>query len=441
MRQHLFSEFSCTSSLMRNLSFSGVLLSSILCHNAHGESSSIDLGTVIQKQSFQFLDRDHQAIDKEGFPELQSVFEMIKVDELLSGSKLTTLVLTIDSRVQRVTQEFLEDNVRITAAKEGIVVVMNPSTGELLALAHTREKSSSDQKDQIEQKGHPAFMKDDEPGSLMKPLIVSFVAQEGELTSESMIPGYQGRYLHGQHEVLDAKPVSYMSPSELISNSSNIGALVLSQRLGVYRHEHYLKHFGFGKPTGIELSEANGVVPKLQSLKERKARIFSGHMAYGKGMSATPIQMSRAFAVIANGGYLVTPRLVKDTVISPNDRLRIMSETAVALSKEGLELAVNQGRSSNAYVTDTQVAGMTATTRKYEAISHLPERAYRSTFVGFGSTLNPRYLIYLMIDSPKIQMLPDHDAASLFSRIMRQLLELDHVHRAYELDPEEQYLP
>jgi len=402
-----------------------------------------EVSSTLEEQRLPLLDRYRQPLDLERFPELGSIADQIHLHTPSSwGADQAGLALTIDSSAQEISQRLLESAVQESEVREGVVIVMDPSTGELLALAHARGDTSQDSTKASERSGHPALMNDYEPGSMMKPLIVAFAVEEGELNRDSKVAGYEGSYKVGKHTVKDAKPVSYMTPVELISNSSNVGAVQVSHQLGVYRHDKYLRHLGFGKRTGLGLGEQEGKLTNLQALKERKARLISAYRSFGYGMSATPLQVTRAMAVIANGGYLVKPRLIMSEGVEPNDRVRVLGDQAIAIAREGLEQAVSDGTAQAVNVEGAQVAGKSATTRLFNKVTQEYQHgSYQSAFIGYGRTQDPRYLIYVLLDSVDVRHGPWQASTELFSMVMRGLLSRDQVRPAYALDPEEQFLP
>ena len=433
-------------SLMTFLAFAATLGCQTLDeYNSHLEATTkvmTEVSSTLEEQRLPLLDRYRQPLDLERHPELRSLAHQINLNKPSWGADQAGLALTIDSSAQEISQRLLERAVQDSEAKDGVVVVMNPSTGELLALAHVRNDTSQGAMRASEQSGHPALMNTYAPGSLMKPLIVAFAVEEGELNRDSKVAGYKGQYQLGENTVKDMNAVSYMTPVELISTSSNIGAVQVSHQLGVYRHEQYLRQFGFGEKTGIGLPEQEGMLANLQALKEHKARLISAYMSFGHGMRATPLQVTRAMAVIANGGYLVKPRLIMSDDVKPNDRVRVLGDQAIAVAREGLEQAVSDGTAQAAYVEGVQVAGKTAMGLSYNnALQEHSSSSYRSAFVGYGITKNPHYLIYVLLDSVDGQHHSMQAPAQLFSMIMGELLANDYVRPAYVLDPEEQLLP
>lgn len=361
------------------------------------------------------------------------------IPELETETK--SIQLTLDMLIQQITESHLKDAVQSSDAVGGVAVVMDPNNGDILAMAQSPSYDPNQyysyKKDnhQIRFTNH-AISSVYEPGSTMKPLVVAAAIEEGVLNEDSILPGHGGFFYLGKHKVRDTHPTKEMTTLELLQYSSNIGAIHVGYRLGIPKLYGYLMQFGLGSTTEIGLDqELAGRLGNITQMPPKRASIIGSHWTYGYGLNTTPLQSAQAISVIANGGQLVTPRIVKALLNEEGEvietygrrrKRRVVGKKATDIVTKGMVLVTESGTGRPARVDGYLVAGKSGTTRKY-----LPEikgyregldGAYLSTFVGFVPAEKPRVVIYVLINEPKSVHSGGKIAGPVFSKIAEEIL-------------------
>jgi cell division protein FtsI (penicillin-binding protein 3) len=327
--------------------------------------------------------------------------------ERLTGYGLT---LTIDARIQQVAEEALINQVREMEAKSGVVVVMDPHSGDVLALAQTpafdpnlfREAKAGDWRNR-------AITDTLEPGSTIKPILISAAIDMKKTRADSVWNGHKGRFRVGRKTITDTHASDELTTLEIIKFSSNVGATQVAQRIGKEAYYRYLRAFGFGEPTGLGLRGEQ--IGNLRSSK-KWGQIHLATFSYGYGFSVTPLQMARAYSVIANGGHLVRPRIVREVVDArgkviesfPPRRLRrtISARAAKAVTRGLVMVTDDGGTGKRARVPGYLVAGKTGTAYKVDPLVRgYNKNKIRTSFAGFLPADDPRLVIYVAIDEPQ----------------------------------------
>jgi len=348
-----------------------------------------------------------------------------------SASTGQNIVLTIDKNIQYIAEKELAAAVEKSRAKGGIAIVMEPSTGKVLAMANYPtfnpncfNKSSSGAL------RNRAISDSFEPGSTMKVFIVAAALEEKVVKPNEGFNCENGSYNIGGRTIHDTHKYGRLSVGEILKYSSNIGAAKIGTRLGPERLYGYLRGFGFGAKSSIDLpGEAGGYLRK----KESWYGVDLAAISFGQGVTISSIQLVAAMSAIANGGTLMQPYIV-DRIIdaegnplkqfSPISRQRIVSaETAriVASMMEGI--ATEGGTGTAASVDGFKVAGKTGTAQKADPVTKgysLDKRT--ASFVGFVPADQPRLAIVVVVDEPKTSSYGGVVAAPVFSEIARQSL-------------------
>lgn len=317
------------------------------------------------------------------------------------------LVTTIDRALQFASEEACAEAVRANRAKGGIVIVMEPSTGEVLAMAVCPSFDPNRFEDFGEERWRNRAVADAfEPGSVNKVITASAAIEEGVVPLDRgfIVPDEMrigGFTIHDAHP----HPPERMTLADIVARSSNIGAVEVARLLGEERMAAYLARFGYGRRTGIGLpGESAGLVPPLDAWSATSLAT----MAYGQGLSVTPLQMAAVYATIANGGVWVRPRLVAGTVgpdgvltpAPPSPRRRVVSRATAELVTRMLAYAVEDGTGALARIPGFQVAGKTGTARKpYEDRPGYGDR-YVASFIGFFPASRPEVVIAAILDEP-----------------------------------------
>jgi cell division protein FtsI (penicillin-binding protein 3) len=326
--------------------------------------------------------------------------------------------LTLDAAIQTVAERELERGVTAARAAGGAVVVLDPGTGAVLALANYPTfnpnqpllgRDGGDARRWRDRVRDRAVTDPYEPGSTFKAILASAAIEEGVTSPGEMFDCERGHYAVGKWTIHDAHPHGWLSFAEVIQYSSNIGAAKVGERLGRDRYFHYLRAFGFGQRTGIELAgETAGILRDVTTW----ARIDLATQSFGHGISVTPLQMAVAFAAIANGGELMRPFLVR-RIVTPSGQValengptivrRVVSQRTATVVTELLRRAVEEkgGTGTRARIEGYQVAGKTGTAQKVNPHGRGYSSKRIGSFVGFVPADRPRLVILVMIDEPK----------------------------------------
>ena len=310
-----------------------------------------------------------------------------------------TIVLTIDRRLQDIAERALESAVSRLEARGGDIVVLDPNSGEIRAMA-------SYQADGRFSASAP-LTEPFEPGSTIKPLLASRLIGRGLASPDEVIETYDGSYVVNGRTITDDHPAPRMSLRDVISMSSNIGIVRFSERLTPGEHYETLRDFGFGMPSGLPYpSEAAGI---LRSPKQW-SKMSAASLAMGYELSVTSVQLATAYASIANGGELLEPVLVKEirtsegsTVFRHERRVvrRVMSPEVAAQVREMLIGVVASGTAKDAITTAGTLAGKTGTARLTLAGRGYTAREHLASFVGMFPADKPQLVILVKLVNPK----------------------------------------
>ena len=339
-----------------------------------------------------------------------------------------SIMTTIDMRLQQITEDYLSQQVEDMGAKQGVAVVMDPNTGDILAVAQV---PTYDPNKYFDFKGNyqNLFISSQaEPGSTMKPFLVAAALNEGIVNINTRFQGMGGQFKLGRFTIRDSHAVNDMSTLEIIKYSSNVGAIQLAQMVGKSNFYSYLKSFGFGELTQIRLyGEVNGKVHQLKNWNP----VNLGTMSYGYGISVTPIQVVQALSAIANGGELIAPRVVRAITNElgeieeefPIRRVRrVISKRVAHLVTQGMKMVTQPGGTAmKARVNGYEVAGKTGTAHKAGPKGYSDEKVATS-FMGFVPADRPRLAIYISIDEPIKERYGGTVAAPVFAQIVEEAL-------------------
>lgn len=326
------------------------------------------------------------------------------------NGKMHDLILTIDKDIQYKAQQALRLAVKKTRARAGHCIVVNPDTGEILAMAVVPEFNPN-----IFFRYKPYQWRNRtvtdcfEPGSTIKAFLLAASLEKGVVNPNTRFDCEQGKYKIGTKTVRDTHKHGIMSVSEIIMHSSNIGAIKIGQKLGYGTFYNYLQQFGFGKKTGINLmSERKGFIrPPKDAKKIEQATLF-----FGQGMTTTSLQLVMAMAAIANGGKLMRPYVVKAVVdesgrvvkeTGPEMVRRVISRRTAGRVANILEKVVsNEGTGAKACISGFRAAGKTGTSQKVDPKTRRYSRSkYVASFAGFVPVDRPRLVILAVIDEPR----------------------------------------
>jgi cell division protein FtsI (penicillin-binding protein 3) len=340
------------------------------------------------------------------------------------------IILTIDKNIQYIAEKELKKTVQAFSAKGGMAIVMNPKTGEVLALAIQPSFDPNHFSSFSPQAWKNRIITDTfEPGSTLKVFLLATALEDRTATRGDVFFCENGSYALGGKVIHDLHKYGWLSLGEVIKVSSNIGAIKVGQKLGREKFHRYLKNFGFGLRTGIDLpGEVPGYLPPPQSWSE----LGLANISFGQGISLTALQLTTALAAIANGGLLMRPYVVKavlerqGNVLKENQprvlRRVISPETARMVSSILRAVLEEGGTGTAACLSGYEAAGKTGTAQK--ALSH--GRGYSdkhvASFIGFAPVDNPQVVISVIIDEPQGISYGGVVAAPAFKAIAEQVL-------------------
>lgn len=333
------------------------------------------------------------------------------------------LVLTIDADIQYQAQAVLAETVERWKAKSGSVVVMDAKTGALLALASVPDFDPNRYSEADPQSFRCRPVTDRyEPGSTIKAVTAAAAIEEGLARPDTMfrLPptlAIGGRTIHEAHP----RATVDWTLTEIVTNSSNVGAVKLGLLLGPEALYEYLERFGLTERAGIDFpGEAMPSVPRPSQWSATSI----GNIPFGQGLAVTPLQLARAMAALGNGGYLVTPHLLQELPDSPSEKLewparKVVSDATVAQMREVLKAVVTEGTGKGAAVPGYTVAGKTGTAQKprTDGVRGYAKGKYVASFSGFLPAEDPAVVIVVTVDEPSGAIYGGTVAAPAFSRI------------------------
>lgn len=317
-----------------------------------------------------------------------------------------TLELTIDHYLQYVVERELRMAIEENKATGGTVVIMDPQTGEILALANAPTfNPNTYQRKSAQTRRNRAVQDLYEPGSTFKLVTASAAFEEHVVSQREAIDVSAGMIKFGSRVIEDTQRYDgLLSFTDVIVRSSNVGAIKVGLRVGAERLGLYVKRFGFGRPTSPDfMGESSGMVSDPSTLDD--SALASVSMGYQVGV--TPLQMAAAVSVIANGGELYEPRVVraviKDGRRSPVPHKvvhRVISERTAEILTEIMEQVVERGTGTGASLDEYRVAGKTGTTSRI-VDGEYSDSEYNASFVGFVPSRQPIFTIVAIIESPQ----------------------------------------
>lgn len=348
-----------------------------------------------------------------------------------SGSQVVT---TLDLGLQHKVEEFLAEALEATHARGATAIVLDPKTGEILALANAptfdpnqRPKGNMDA-DTERIRRNRAITDVYEPGSVFKMVAYSAAIEEGLARPEEKIDCFNGRIEIGGIVIRDTHAYSLITVAEALAKSSNGGAVRLALRVGEERFSDYMARFGFGRKTGVDiLGETAGIVSDIS--KWRKSSI--GYMAIGHEVGVTALQAVTAMAALANRGVWVQPHLVKQVTgadgrvifeAKPETR-RVVSEQSALTMASMLEGVVTAGTARRAQLAGYGVAGKTGTAQTIDPVTRrYSQSKFVASFAGFVPATNPRFAIIVTLDQPVGLHQGGQVSAPVFNRIAEAAL-------------------
>ncbi len=364
----------------------------------------------------------------------------IKSLPVIDGNRV---VLTIDQHLQYLTEKALEQAFKQWKAKGAWAIVMDPKTGEILAMANQPGFDPNHYANAgPDAKRNRAITDMYEPGSVFKIVAASGALNDGTVTPETVINCENGKWNYGFKVLHDVHPYGMLPMMEVIVKSSNIGTVKIALKMGSQKFQSYVKSFGFGGTTGIDLA---GEAPGYTRPLAQWSKTSPYNIPMGQEVMVTSLQMVTAMSVIANGGYLVKPYIVSKiqdpagvTIKEkkPLIRQRVIKPETAATMREILTQVVERGTGTKAKIPDVLVGGKTGTAQKIlpggKGYSH---SAFMSSFVGFAPADNPRYAMVVVLDEARPLYYGGTVAAPVFKEVMEAALLTQGSQPHHEITP------
>jgi cell division protein FtsI/penicillin-binding protein 2 len=346
------------------------------------------------------------------------------------------VVLTIDYALQHTVEQALADGIAASKAKSGAAVVLNPANGEILAMANAptfNPNKPGDSKPELWT--NRAVQNFYEPGSTFKLVTYSATLEEKIATPEDTIDARAGQIKVGSRTIKDSGSGGVFTLTQALARSSNVAAITLGERVGKERLYDYIRRFGYGSTTGVELPvESRGML----YAPEKWTADSIGSVPIGYEVGVTTLQSAAAFGTIANGGVRIAPHIIKEireddgrvfAQTAPEQR-RVVSETTARQMRQMLEAVTETGGTAKrAQLAGYTSAGKTGTAHKYDPEKRkYSENKFVASFVGFAPINNPAIVIAIMIDEPMGGLHHGGDvAAPIFRDIADQILPTLHI--------------
>ncbi len=363
------------------------------------------------------------------------------------------LVLTIDENIQYIAERELEQAMHDTQAIAGTVVVENPHTGEILALANRPTFNPNLRKEVT-----PAAMKNRavsdvyEPGSTFKLVTISAALEEKVTNPNEVFDCQMGSIVYNGMRIRDSKPHGLLPVWGVLAESSDVGAIKIALRLGEDRFYRYIRAYGFGQQTGIELpGETRGLTKPVS----RWSKVSIAAISMGQEIGISPLQLTGLISTFANDGVWVAPRIVAGTVPShadpktapqtvtfhPANQHRVISSFTAAEMRSMMQKVVLEGTGRKAILEGYSAAGKTGTAQKVDpATGTYSKTKYVGSFAGFAPINNPQIVVAVILDSAVGLHQGGQVSAPVFRRVAQQVLEYLHVPHDLPLAPQHQLL-
>lgn len=340
------------------------------------------------------------------------------------------IVLTIDSQIQYIVERQLKEGIEEVGGEKGMAIIMNPETGEVLAMASYPflDPNNFSKFPEVNRRNLPMWYAH-EPGSTMKVFLAASALDDKKVNPNSKFNCENGRRRIGSAVIRDIKPRGTLTVAEIVKYSSNIGASKIGELLGRDKYYKYLNKFGFGKKTGMGLpGESSG----LLAAPRKWGPIELATISFGQGISVTSLQLVTALSAIANGGYLMKPYVIEKIVgpdgnvieqNSPEVVTRVISYDTSYQMKQIMQGVVENGTGKKAQIPGFSVAGKTGTAQipNPKSGGYYSDR-YIASFIGFAPVEDPEIVMVVVVEAPRKKTHGGSVAAPIFKQIAEKVL-------------------
>lgn len=359
------------------------------------------------------------------FVEKNAIGDLVSVEDKETKPAIpgNNLYLTIDKSYQSILEEELKQGLKDYGGSSSIGIMMDPNTGEILALANANDFNPNEYwKFNDDVRRNKALTDTYEPGSTFKVITLAALLDQKKCSLHESINVENGNYRFKTVNIRDTHPYNHLTTTQVIEQSSNIGVAKLVQRLDDETYYKYLRGFGFGYNTSVQLpGEASGLLRK----PDNWSSLSKTYLSFGYEISVTPMQLITAFSAVINGGILYQPQIIKRQVhydgslvydLQPKEIRRVISSETSELMKKLMSGVVKNGTGKKANSELISIGGKTGTSQKL--INGKYSRAhYNSSFVGFFPVENPKVVMLILVNSPDIGRYGGLVAAPIFKKI------------------------
>ena len=359
---------------------------------------------------------------------------IINNKEYISPQDGSDIILTIDRSIQFVACKKLNQAVSKHGADGGSVIVMDPKTGAILAMCSSPDFDPNNYQTTKDMNiyNNQAIFSQYEPGSIFKVITMAMGLDQKKITPQTVYKD-TGNIKIADYNIENSNHKAYgeQTMTQVLEKSLNTGAIFVMRQIGPDIFGKYIKNFGFGEKTGIELEgESKGDIKNLINEKKNK-ELVSATASFGQGIAVTPLQMISAFAAVADNGILLKPYIVKEIIRNDGVKIvtqpikirQVISDKAAAILGGMMVNVVENGHGKKAGVKGYYIAGKTGTAqvprkdgRGYQAGSHI------GSFAGFAPVDDPRFVMLVRIDNPRNVEWAESSAAPLFGEIAEFIL-------------------
>ncbi|BFT94428.1 MAG: penicillin-binding protein [Minisyncoccus archaeiphilus] len=372
-------------------------------------------------------------------------------DTSLNGESLT---LTIDYNIQFMAEKYLKEGIEKYGAEGGDIIVMDPNTGEIIAMAQYPNFNPNNFKgEKFENLSNNAIQRVFEPGSIFKPITMAMGVNEGLVTPDTPFHDNVGCVAYGRYNVCNytGKAWGDTDMTGILKRSINTGVMYVEEKVGNEKFLEYLKNFGFFEKTGVDL--ANETYSNNSTIKQaydHKIQVTFANASFGQGLSTTPLRMTVAFACLANGGKLMKPYIVKEFVSGggkntvkkePEVVRQVISQSTSDDLKKMLIQVVESGYGHLAKVPGYYIAGKTGTSQVPYASLGINQAGYSDhtwqTFMGFAPANDPKFIALVKLNNATKVRTSEYSAVPIFHNLAKYILDYWQIPPDYEVEEEE----
>ena len=378
-----------------------------------------------------YFNKDLAGINGQNFVERDATGKIITIKEDKTNSAVpgNNLILTIDKNYQEILEDELAKGVAKYSGNYSLGIIMDPNNGQILAMANSPGYDPNTYWDFNDDKRKNKTITDTyEPGSTFKSITIAALLDQNLVNETDKVFAENGKYKFSNTYVTDTHKLGWLTASEVIKYSSNIGIAKLVQKIDNETYYKYLRGFGFGNYTSITLP---GEVKGTLKQPDTWTKITKEFMSFGYEIAVTPIQLISAYSAIVNGGLLYKPQLIKNIIdpsgniiynFSPELVRTVISKKTSYRVREILAEVVDGGTGENARIDFMNVGGKTGTSQRLINGKYSKEN-YNSSFVGFFPVDNPKIICLILINSPKIGKYGGQVAAPIFKNVAERLIK------------------